>query len=130
MNHIINADDFIIKPEELAAVKEVTAKSSAKSGKPQKEIKFFQFPKPVMVAIIQSGYVPALAVAAAIHEAWFKSFQRNPITLTSARLAGFRISRHQKLRALKILEQSGYFLVKRASGRNPVITLKWLRIKD
>jgi hypothetical protein len=129
MNPDIDMDRFRLRPEDLAKFQKLPAKSPS-ARKPKKEIEFYQFPKPVLIVIIQSGYMPALAVAAVIHETWYKSFQRNPIILTSTHLGKFRISRGQKLRALKILEQSGYFLVKRLPRRNPSVTLKWLPIKE
>jgi hypothetical protein len=126
---MIDTQELFLTEEQI---REFQARKSSRRSekKPKREIQFFQFPKPVLVTIIRSGYMPALAVAAAIHETWYRGFRRNPITLTSTRLGEFRISKDQKLRALKILEQSGCFLVKRFRGRNPVITLKWLRIED
>jgi len=126
----------MIDPRELFLTEEQSREFQARkalrrSAKPPKrKIDFYQFPRPVFVALFGSGYMPALAVAAVIHETWFKNYQQNPITLTSVCLREFRISKGQKLRALKILEQTGYYEVKRFPRRNPRITLKWLRITD
>jgi hypothetical protein len=56
----------------------------------------------------------------------FTQYKQNPVKLTSRSLAGLGISRHQKLRALKVLEKSGQFLIDRRNGKNPLITLCWL----
>lgn len=131
MSETFAPKDYLMSPEELAELPKLRAKlPGGATKKPKKEIDFYQFPKPVGVAIFQSGYMPALGVAFAIHETWFKGYQRNPITLTSACLGEFRISRGQKLRALRILEQTGFFGVKRFRHRSPLVTLKWLRITD
>jgi len=99
--------------------------------KPKRGIEFYQPPKIVAGALIRANYMPAFALAVAIYETWYKDYKkRNPVTLTSARLAEFRISKDQKLKGLKILEQSGLFLVKRFKGRNPLVTMPWLPTKD
>jgi hypothetical protein len=131
MSETFDPKDYVVGPEELAELPKLQAKSSKRSAKKSEQgIEFYQFPKPVLVAILRSDYMPTLAVTAVIHETWYKGYQRNPITLTSVGLREFRISKGQKSRALKILEQSGWFDVKRSSGRNPLITLKWLRTTD
>jgi len=132
MNELFSEKNLRLTPEQIAAALKQQAQQAKLPAlrKAKQEIEFYQFPKPVLIAILQSGYMPALAVAAAIHETWYKGFQRNPIRLASARLREFRISRGQKLRALKILEQTGLFDVKRFPRRNPLITLKWLRTTD
>ena len=99
--------------------------------KSKKEIEFYQFPKAVVDALIQANYAPAWALAAAIYKGWYKDFKkRNPVKLTSALLAEFRISKNQKSKGLKFLEQSDLFLVERFRGRNPSVTMKWILIKD
>ena len=101
------------------------------SHKPKCGIEFYQFPKAVVDAVIRANYMPAFTLAVASYETWYKDYKkRNPVTLTSARLAEFRISKDQKLKGLKILEQSGLFLVKRFKGRNPLVTMPWLPTKD
>jgi hypothetical protein len=99
--------------------------------KSKKEIEFYQFPKAVVDALIQANYAPAWALAAAIYRGWYKDFKkRNPVKLTSALLAEFRISKNQKSKGLKFLEQSDLFLVERFRGHNPLVTMKWILIKD
>ena len=99
--------------------------------KSKKEIEFYQFPKAVVDALIQANYAPAWALAAAIYKGWYKDFKkRNPVKLTSALLAEFRISKNQKAKGLKFLEQSDLFLVERFRGHNPLVTMKWILIKD
>jgi len=99
--------------------------------KSTKEIEFYQFPKAVVDALIQANYAPAWALAAAIYKGSYKDFKkRNPVNLTSALLAEFRISKNQKSKGLKFLEQSDLFLVERFRGHNPLVTMKWILIKD
>jgi hypothetical protein len=99
--------------------------------KSKKEIEFYQFPKAVVDALIQANYAPAWALAAAIYKCWYKDFKkRNPVKLTSALLAEFRISKNRKSKGLKFLEQSDLFLVERFRGHNPLVTMKWILIKD
>ena len=99
--------------------------------KSKKEIEFYQFPKAVVDALIQANYAPAWALAAAIHKGRYEDFKkRNPVKLTSALLAEFRVSKKQKSKGLRLLEQTDLFLVERFPGRNPLVTMKWILIKD
>jgi hypothetical protein len=132
---MINPDDFRLSPKELAemaAMQQSTTKSpSLRKSRSKREIGFYQFPKAVMDAFVRSNYMPVLAVAMAVYKGWFLDFEkRNPVKLTSNLLAEFRISRGQKLRALKILEKSDQFVLERYSRRNPLVTMKWILIKD
>ena len=65
-------------------------KSAKKSPSPRKQkrgLEFYLFPKVVLVAIYRAHYMPALALALAIYEGWFRDFKkRNPVKLTSALL--------------------------------------------
>jgi hypothetical protein len=127
---MIDPKDFVLSPEEIAAMKESPAKSPP-SHKPARGIEFFKFPKAVLIAIFRANYMPTLALAMAVYEGWYRDFKkRNPVKLTSALLAEFGISRDQKYRALKILEQSGQFLVERSPRRNPLVMMKWKLQKD
>ena len=99
--------------------------------KSKKEIEFYQFPKAVVDALIRMNYAPALALAAAVYKGWYDDFKKhNPVKLTSALLAEFRVSKDQKSKGLKLLEQSDQFLVERFRGHNPLVTMKWILIKD
>ncbi len=128
MNPKIDMDRFRLSPEDLAKFQKPPL---PKSGKPQKGIQFYQFPKAVVDALIQVNYAPTWALAAAIYKGWYEDFKkRNPVKLTSALLAEFRVSKRQKSKGLKLLEQSALFLVERFPGRNPVVTMTWIPIKD
>ena len=95
--------------------------------KPKCGIEFYKFPTAVVDALIQVNYAPAWALAAAVYKSWYEDFKkRNPVKLTSARLAEFRISKDQKTKGLKSLEQTGLFLVERPPGRNPLVMMKWI----
>jgi hypothetical protein len=99
--------------------------------KSKKEIEFYQFPKAVVDALIRMNYTPAWALAAAVYKGWYDDFKKhNPVKLTSALLAEFRVSKDQKSKGLKLLEQSDQFLVERCRGHNPLVTMKWKLIKD
>ena len=127
---MIDPKNFILSPEEIAAMKRLPPKSRAPS-KQKGGLEFYQFPKAVLIAIHQARYMPALAVAMAVYEGWFRDFKhRNPVKLTTALLTEFKISRDQKYRALKILESSNQFLVERSLRRNPLVMMKWKLPKD
>jgi hypothetical protein len=101
------------------------------SRKSKRGIEFYPFPKAVVDALIRVNYAPAWALAAAVYKGWYEDFKkRNPVKLTSALLAEFRISKNQKSKGLKFLEQSDLFLVERFHGHNPLVTMKWILIKD
>jgi len=126
-------DQFRLSPEEIVAVKmEALKKSSTSSSrKPKGEIKFFQFPKDVMYALIRVNYAPVWPLTAAVYKRWYDDFKkRNPVKLTSALLAEFEISKDQKSKGLKLLEQTDWFIVERFQGHNPLVTMKWILIKD
>jgi hypothetical protein len=130
MSTTFRPDQFRLSPEEMAAMKEPPTKLPS-SRKSKREIEFYQFPKAVVDALIRVNYAPAWALAAAVYKGWYKDFKkRNPVKLTSALLAEFRISKNQKSKGLKFLEQSDVFLVERFRGHNPLVTMKWILIKD
>jgi hypothetical protein len=114
----------------MAAMKEQLAEKPI-PRKSKREIEFYQFPKTVMDVLIRANYGPAWALAAAIYKAWYDDFKkRNPVLVTSAVLVEYRLSRNQKSRALKILEGTGQFLVERFAHHNPLVTMKWLLVKE
>jgi hypothetical protein len=101
--------------------------------KPKKGIQFYKFPSAVMEMLARSKYGPATSVATAVYKKWYEDYgnrKRNPVKLTSALLRECGISKDQKLRALKILEQSSWFSVKCSKGRNPLVTMKWLPTEE
>jgi len=101
------------------------------SRKPKGGIKFFPFPKDVMYALIRVNYAPVWPLTAAVYKRWYDDFKkRNPVKLTSALLAEFEISKDQKSKGLKLLEQTDWFIVERFQGHNPLVTMKWILIKD
>jgi hypothetical protein len=130
MSTTFRPEDFRLSPEQMAATKEQPPAEPI-LRKSKKEIQYYQFPKAVVDALIQANYAPAWALAAAIYKGWYKDFKkRNPVTLTSAQLAEFQISRGQKARALKVLENTDHFIVERFGRRNPLVTMNWILIKD
>jgi hypothetical protein len=125
-------EQFRLSPEEMAAMKGPSAKllPSRKSKRGKRGIEFYQFPKPVVDALIRMNYAPVWPLAAAVYKGWFKDFKkRNPVKLTSALLAEFEISKDQKSKGLKLLEQTDWFIVDRFRGHNPLVTMKWILIK-
>src|SRR5262249_40169614 len=104
--------------------------SHHRSRKNRHGIEFYLFPIAVVDALVQMNYAPALALVATTYKGWYEDFKkRNPVRLTSAKLAEFRVSRGQKSKGLKLLEQSNLFFVERFEGRNPLVTMKWIPIK-
>jgi hypothetical protein len=101
------------------------------SRKPKRDIEFYKFPKAVMDALVRANYMSVLTVAMAVYKGWYLDFKkRNPVKLTSALLAEFEISKDQKSKGLKLLEQTDWFIVERFRGHNPLVTMKWILIKD
>jgi hypothetical protein len=130
MSTTLRPEEFLLSPEQMAAAKEQPAAEPI-PRKSKKEIQYYQFPKAVVDALIQANYAPAWALAAAIYKGWYKDFKKhNPVKLTSALLAEFRVSKDQKSRGLKVLERSGLFIVERFPRHNPLVTMKWESIKD
>jgi hypothetical protein len=128
----IDPKDFWLSDEQVRehAAQQRGGDSKPKS-KPKRGIEFYQFPEAVMDAIRRTNYMPALALAMAVYKGWYLDFKkRNPVKLTSALLVEFAISRDQKRKGLKILEQTGLFLVERFPGHNPLVTMTWKLIKD
>jgi hypothetical protein len=124
----IDPKDFVIPPEEIAAMKKQLAAKSA-PRKPRKGIEFYQFPKTVLDELAEGN--PALLVAMAVYRGWYGDFKkRNPVKLTSAMLAEFGISKDGKYRALKTLSKNTQFIVERFNGRNPLVTMKWILTKE
>ena len=93
---------------------------------------FYQFPVAVLDEILQAtltNRMTVLAVLATLYELWFTRFNQNPVRLTSYSLRKYGISRHQKIRVLRLLEKSGQIAVERSHGKNPLVTLKWLPLQ-
>ena len=106
--------------------KSIPSRKSKRGG-----IEFYQFPKAVVDALIQMNYGPAWALAATIYKGWYEDYKkRNPVLVTSAILAKYGLTRHQKSRALKILEDSGQYIVERSANRNPLVMMKWKLVKE
>jgi hypothetical protein len=96
------------------------------------DFQFYQFPVPVLDEILEAtltNRMTVLAVLATLYELWFTRFNQNPVRLTSYSLRKYGISRHQKIRVLKLLERSGQIAVERSRGENPLVTLKWLPLQ-
>jgi hypothetical protein len=121
---------YVLSSEEIAALKELPAKLPS-SRKSKHEIQFYQFPTAMVNVLVRTDYAPAWRLAAAVYKGWYKGYKNpNPVKLTSALLTEFRISKDQEWKALKILEQSGLFLVERFPGRSPLVMMKWKLVKD
>jgi hypothetical protein len=79
-----------------------------------------------LLSIMKSGYLPALSVLYVLYETWFLDLEhKNPVKLTSESLRPYRISRGQKDRALKVLEEYGAITVNKRPKKNPLVTLNW-----
>jgi hypothetical protein len=104
--------------------------TNVRAGKRQDRYKFHKFPFGLLESIAAVGKNPTLVVCCALLKLYFDGFGENPVTLTSRCLESLRVSRGQKLRALKILESTEFFTVKREIGKNPLVTLNWLPMKS
>jgi len=123
-----NLDDIRATPEQIAAWQ---AEQAAKTeiGK-AKELKFYYFPPEAIDGLVATDYAPAWKVAAAIYKQWYVTFRGNPVKLTSRNLReNYGVSKKQKLRALKILEDTGQYIIERIPGRNPSVTMKWKALR-
>jgi hypothetical protein len=90
-----------------------------------KGFKFHKVPRGLLEDIAERTNCIPLIILCVLSRLWFKNSCHNPVTLTSRILKELGISRHQKRRALKFLEETGHIIVKRCHGKNPKITLKW-----
>jgi hypothetical protein len=135
MSDEINIKDIRVSPEQIAAwqasqVEKPKQTDQAKAGKmkcsEQFKQKFYKFPAEVIDALITANYAPAWIVAAAISQQWYDTFGGNPVKLTSRNLKkSYGVSRGQKARSLKILEDSKKYVVERNRGKNPSAEMTW-----
>jgi len=115
----------------MAAMKKLPADKSSLPRKPKREIEFYPFLGHVVDALIRANYAPAWTLAAVIYKTWYRDYKKlNPVLVTSAILAKYGLTRHQKSRALKILEDSDQYIVERSANRNPLVMLKWKLVKE
>jgi hypothetical protein len=90
-----------------------------------KGFRFYLLPTRVLEDIALYCGDTALLVLLVLIRLWFNNHCHNPVKLTSKALAKFDLTRNQKLRALKVLEETGHISVERSRGKNPQITLNW-----
>ena len=115
----------------MAAMKKLPADKSSLPRKPKREIEFYPFLGHVVDALIRANYAPAWTLAAVIYKTWYRGYKKlNPVLVTSAILAKYGLTRHQKSRALEILEDSGQYIVERSANRNPLVMMKWIPVKE
>jgi hypothetical protein len=119
-------------PEQVAARNARQAAKVEKSKRTEEnELKYFEFPPEVVTKLLKKHYWPAWSVAIAIYQKWYATFQGNPVKLTSKNLKeNYDISRGQKERALRILEETGKYVVKRTPRQNPQVTMSWKPIQN
>ena len=89
------------------------------------------FPKEVLQFVTTTGRNAAsvLAVLNALYETHFRNFKCNPVRFTSCNLKQRGLSHDRKTRALKLLAKSGHITMQQNPGKNPLVTLNWLRLK-
>ena len=130
MKDTFTAEAFRLSPEDFTSnnSQQEPVRTPRKRKKP---IEFYQSPKAVIDGLIAADYTPALIAVVVIYETWYHDYEkRNPVKLTSRSLQERGVSRKQKRRALKVLENTGQYLVERFPRRNPLATMKWKLIKD
>jgi hypothetical protein len=125
MSGMINFEGLrSLNEKDIAEWKEKSAKSPA-AHKPKREM-YYWLPEALFKALVQVDCLPAWRLALAIYKTWYKDREhRNPVTLTSACLTEFRISKDQKSKGLRRLEKTGLFLVRNFKGRNSQVIMTW-----
>ena len=113
-------------------LEELMARQTDSATKSRRKREFYYFlPEGVMKALRKVDYAPAWGLAMAIYKGWYRDFRkRNPVKLTSVLLTEFGISKGQKQRGLKRLEQTELFVVERSPRRNPRVMMTWILPKD
>ena len=116
-------------PEEIVSRLEKTRQSMLDNGevrrRPQsKKFDFYRFPAKVLESVAIVSKSPVFIILCVLYRLRVKT-GRNPVILTSKTLRNFGLSRHQKFRALKLLEKTGHISVERVKGKNPQIMLNW-----
>ena len=71
---------------------------------------------------------PAWLILIELDRLILKGRGRNPVKLTSDALRGSGLTRRQKERGLRLLEQAGVITVERKRGRCPLVTHLWYPI--
>jgi hypothetical protein len=125
-------DALRLTPEQVAELQKSQKSWKVKPAK-RRGIDWYLFPARVLDAVgkaSRQNHTPApLILTLVLCEIRFKSFGQNPVKLTTAALAKFSISRKQKLWALKLLEETGYFTITRQHGKNPIVRMNWLPVQ-
>jgi hypothetical protein len=123
--------DNLRMPESMSQkYQQPTKRDDAARPKFQSEkFRYHQFPANVFYGVLkladQNNCPAAVIILAVLYEEWWKSFKRNPVRLSSRKLKAHGISKYRKLRALKLLEETGHIGVEREHGKNPWILLRW-----
>jgi hypothetical protein len=113
-------------PEEIVSRLEKTRKSMLDNGevrirRQSRGFTFYRFSAKELESIAITIKSPVLITLCVLYRFRVKT-GRNQVILTSKILRNFGLSRHQKFRALKLLEKAGYISVEWAKGKNPQIT--------
>jgi hypothetical protein len=116
-------------PEEIVSELEKRQQSIRNNGEVRrrsqsKKFGFYRFPAEVLESVAIAGKSPALIILCVLYRLRVKT-GHNPVILSSRTLRNFGLSRHQKLRGLKLLEKTGHISVDRTYGRNLKIMLNW-----
>jgi hypothetical protein len=89
-----------------------------------KNFDFYRLPAKVLESVAIISKSPALIILCVLYRLRVKT-GHNPVILTSRTLRNFKLSRYQKLRALKLLEKTGHISIDRTRGKNLQIMLNW-----
>ncbi len=116
-------------PEELASELEKRRQSILNNGEVRvrnqsKKFDFYRFPAEVLESLAAASKSPVLIILCVLYRLRVKT-GHNPVILTSGTLRKFKLSRYQKLRALKLLEKTGHISIDRTCGKNLQIMLNW-----
>src|ERR1700732_177924 len=89
----------------------------------RKGLEWIQFP----AELFARAKSPAFALLYHLHAKWFKDWQHlNPLKLTRSIP---NLTRGQRVRAIAVLEKSGFISVERRERKSPMVTLNWLPLK-
>jgi hypothetical protein len=134
-------EDFRIPSELLPKTKDIPTRRlvwdsikqklvpPAERSAAHKGFEFMVLPPEQMAQLAVELKSPELAVLFRLYRNWFSQYQKNPLPLANFDLKGFKISRMQKRRALRVLQKAGLISMEKRRGKTPVVTLLWLARK-
>ncbi len=110
----------------LEARKPESPTSKSKPRPQRNPQKFYLIPAELVERICRKPNLDnTIRVIFALEKLWYQRFRENPVKLTNETLKEFGVSRYQKYRALKYLQETGCIEVERRVRKSPLVTLNW-----